>query len=182
MGCINAALLLSQAPQRAGSSLRTFDTRRGSVHSHEFLPPQNSAQEGARWTSHFIPEAHIGSVHRKTGPGKLLETQLAHSFVGRLVYSFSDAAWRTIDFCANGVAIRRQLSAPGHTEYVLSRSFCCQMYIFMPHTHSCAQNMLHKLPASAVIFLGILSNKNAASYVCELFPQLFSHGAVGREA
>lgn len=42
--------------------------------------------------SHFIPEAYVGSVHRKMGPGKLLEGQLAHSFVGRLVYSFSDAA------------------------------------------------------------------------------------------
>lgn len=42
--------------------------------------------------SHFILEANVGSVHRKTGPGKLLETQLGHSIVGRLVYSFSDAA------------------------------------------------------------------------------------------
>lgn len=113
---------------------------------------------------------YTGSTHRKTGPGKLLETQLAHSFVGRLVYSFSDAAWRTIDFCANGAAIRLLVSAPGHTECVLSRSFRCQMYTLMPHTHSCAQNMLHILPASAVIFLGISSNKNTASYVCELFP------------
>lgn len=133
VGCINAALLLSQAPQNAGSSLQTFDPRRGSVHSFFLLKilPRKVPDR----PSHFTLEANVGSVHGKTGPGKLLETQLGHSIVGRLVYSFSDAAWRALDFCANAA----DSALPPATLSTSSLVPSVVKWIASRHTHTAVQ-------------------------------------------